>query len=62
MDAQANEWLTTIYGEDPSHNFVQHGLPMNKYERAAIAVKVMHEAASDEEEFVGDFFYGNHHM
>jgi len=62
MEAQANDWLTTIYGQDLSFNYAQHGLPSNKYERAAVAVKVLHEAASDEEEFVGDFFYGDHHM
>lgn len=62
MEAQADEWLSNLYGEDPSVDYAQYGLPSNKYERAALAVKVMAEAASDEEEFVGDFFYSNNHM
>jgi len=62
MEAQANDWLETMYGKDPSFNYAQFGLPTNKYERAAVAIKVMTAAASDEEEFVGDFFYGKNHM
>lgn len=62
MEAQADEWLSSLYGEDPSVDYTQYGLPSNRYERAALAVKVMAEAASDEEEFVGDFFYSNNHM
>ena len=62
MEAEAGEWLTSLYGEDPSVNYAQYGLPSNKYERAALAVKVMAEAATDQEEFVGDFFYNNNHM
>merc|ERR1712013_742154 len=53
MLAQADDWLKTMYGEDPSFNYPQYGLPANKYERAILAVKVLTEAASDEEEFVG---------
>jgi len=62
MSAQADDWLNTMYGEDPSFNYPQYGLPANKYERAVLAVKVLTEAASDEEEFVGDFFYSESHM
>jgi len=62
MEAQADDWLSTMYGEDPTFNYPQYGLPANKYERATLAVKVLTEAASDEEEFVGDFFYSESHM
>merc|ERR1711902_409702 len=62
MEAQANDRLSTMYGEDPTFNYAQYGLPANKYERAVVAVKVLTESASDEEEFVGDFFYSESHM
>merc|ERR1711892_1078253 len=62
MEAQADEWLSALYGEDPTVNYAQYGLPSNKYKRAALAIKVMTEAATDEEEFVGDFFYSESHM
>jgi len=61
-EAQMYDWIKTLYGEDPSFNWAQFGLPNNKYELAALTVKVMTETASDEEEFVGDFFYGDAHM
>jgi len=61
-EAQMNDWIKTMYGEDPSFNYAEFGLPMNKYERAALTIKVMTETASDEEEFVGDFFYADSHM
>jgi len=61
-EAQMNDWIKTLYGEDPSFNYAQFGLPTNKYERAALTIKVMTETASDEEEFVGDFFYADSHM
>jgi len=56
-EAQMNDWLTTLYGEDPSFNWSQYGLPSNKYELAHLTIKVMSATASAEEEFVGDFFY-----
>jgi len=61
-EAQMYDWIKTLYGADPSFNWAQFGLPNNKYELAALTVKVMTETASDEEEFVGDFFYGDAHM
>jgi len=61
-EAQMNDWIKTMYGEDPSFNYAEFGLPTNKYERAALTIKVMTETASDEEEFVGDFFYADSHM
>jgi len=61
-EAQMNDWIKTMYGEDPSFDYAAFGLPTNKYERAAMTIKVMTETASDEEEFVGDFFYADSHM
>eukprot|EP00091_Calanus_sinicus_P002304 TRINITY_DN1232_c0_g1_i5.p1 TRINITY_DN1232_c0_g1~~TRINITY_DN1232_c0_g1_i5.p1 ORF type:complete len:310 (-),score=106.80 TRINITY_DN1232_c0_g1_i5:65-994(-) len=61
-EAEMYDWIKTLYGEDPSFNWAQFGLPNNKYELAALTVKVMTETASDEEEFVGDFFYGDAHV
>jgi len=56
--AQMYDWIKTLYGDDPSFNWAQYGFPTNKYERAELAIRIMSETASDEEEFVGDFFYG----
>lgn len=56
--AQMYDWIKTLYGDDPSFNWAQYGFPTNKYERAELAIKIMTETASDEEEFVGNFFYG----
>jgi len=61
-EAQMYDWIKTLYGEDPTFNWAQFGLPNNKYELAALTVKVMTETASNEEEFVGDFFYGDAHV
>jgi len=61
-EAQMHDWVKTLYGDDESFNWGQYGLPTNKYERATLAIKVMTETASDEEEFVGDFFYADSHM
>jgi len=61
-EAQMYDWIKTLYGEDPTFNWAQYGLPTNKYELAALTVKVMTEQASEEENFVGEFFYGKHDM
>merc|ERR1711975_79452 len=54
-EAQMYDWIKTLYGEDPTFNWAQFGLPNDKYELAAMTVKVMTATASDEEKFVGDF-------
>jgi len=61
-EAQMYDWIKTLYGEDPTFNWAQFGLPNDKYELAAMTVKVMTATASDEEKFVGDFFYGSSEM
>jgi len=51
-------WLETIYGSDDGNKPEEYGLPEDKYEAAAVSVMVLNNAASPEEEFVGDFFWG----
>jgi len=58
-EAELYDWIKTLYGEDPTFNWSQFGLPNNKYELAAVTMQVLGEAASDSEEFVGDFFYAD---
>jgi len=59
--AQMLEWLETIYGTDPSLDPSEHGLPKDKYDAAAVSIMVLNNAASPEEEFVGEFFWGMGH-
>jgi len=54
--AQMNDWITTFYGADDGNHGVQLGLPLDKYKRAKMIVKIMTEQASDEEKFVNEFF------
>ena len=60
-EAQMLEWLAKMYGEKSPEEMAEHreklGLPEDKYEAAAIASAVMHNAASDEEKFVDDFMW-----
>jgi len=51
-------WLETIYGSDDEKKSDEYGLPEDKYEAAAVSVMVLNNAATPEEEFVGDFFWG----
>merc|ERR1712013_184159 len=59
--AQMLKWLETIYGTDPSMDPSEHGLPKDKYDAAAISIMVLNNAATPEEEFVGEFFWGMGH-
>jgi len=60
--AQMLQWLETIYGSDPEHaDPSEYGLPKDKYDAAAVSVMVLNNAATPEEEFVGDFFWGMGH-
>jgi len=57
--AQMAKYLEVMYGEDTGEiDWTQFGLPKNKYEQAALVTVVMHESASPEEKFIGDFFNG----
>jgi len=58
-----HEALELWYGKhDESIDWTQHGLPRDKYDAAAMSMMVMHEAATPEENFVHDFFWGKGHM
>jgi len=59
--AQMLQWLETIYGTDPEYDPVEHGLPEDKYDAAAVSIMVLNNAATPEEQFVGDFFWGMGH-
>merc|ERR1712038_1595708 len=52
--AQMLKWLETIYGTDPSMDPSEHGLPKDKYDAAALSIMVLNNAATPEEEFVGE--------
>ena len=55
---QMKKWVEEWYGSDDSQNATEYGLPEDKYEAAALSLLVLDNAASDEEKFVGDFFWG----
>merc|ERR1711936_435832 len=56
--AQANHMIETLYGSnDGGYDWSQNGLPNNKYERAAMYMKVQYGTATPEEKFVHNFFY-----
>ena len=59
--AQMLEWLETIYGSDAEQKPADYGLPEDKYDAAAVSIMVLNNAATPEEEFVGDFFWGMGH-
>jgi len=59
--AQMLKWLETVYGSDPEYKPEDHGLPEDKYDAAAISIMVLNNAATPEEQFVGDFFWGMGH-
>jgi len=56
--ACANHMIETLYGDnDNGYDWSQHGIPNNKYERAAMYMKVKYSTATPEEAFVHNFFY-----
>jgi len=59
--AQMLKWLQAIYGSDPNEDPSEYGLPKDRYDAAAVSVMVLNNAATPEEEFVGDFFWGMGH-
>jgi len=56
--AEMLKWLEIVYGSDPEYDPEEHGLPKDKYDAAAVSIMVLNNAATPEEEFVGDFFWG----
>jgi len=59
--AEMLAWLETVYGTDPEYDPAEHGLPKDKYDAAAVSIMVLNNAATPEEEFVGEFFWGMEH-
>merc|ERR1712038_1542441 len=57
--ACASHMLETMYGNTDNYDWSQYGLPNNKYERAAMSMKVMYGTSSPEEAFVHNFFYAD---
>merc|ERR1711992_427271 len=57
--AQAAHMLETLYGSTDNFDWASYGLPNNKYERAAMSMKVMYGTSSPEEAFVHNFFYAD---
>jgi len=53
---QMKKWVEQWYGSQK--NMTEYGLPEDEYEAAALGLMVLHNAASDEEKFVSDFFWG----
>ena len=53
--------LEVWYGkatEEDRERMTSIGLPANKFDAAVISMMVLYDAATPEEEFVGDFFWG----
>ena len=59
---QMLKYLEAMYGKDDSKKPSEFGLPDDKYDAAAVSIMVMQNAASSEEEFVGNFFWGEMEM
>merc|ERR1711872_771112 len=51
----------SVAGQDPEYDPAEHGLPKDKYDAAAVSIMVLNNAATPEEEFVGEFFWGMEH-
>ena len=64
-EAQMLTFVKKRYGaesdEEVAASIDQMGLPEDKYEAAAITVAVLHNAMSDEEDFVEEFMWGTGH-
>jgi len=56
MKRLVEEW----YGSGENITNTDYGLPEDEYEAAALSVMVLRNGASEEERFVGDFFWGGH--
>merc|ERR1712080_404651 len=57
--------LEVWYGqasEEDRQRMTAIGLPANKYDAAVVSMMVLYDAATPEEEFVNDFFWGKHDL
>lgn len=61
---QMHQYLTAFYGDDNvnENNMEWKNLPGDKYDKAMMAAKVMESAATPEEKFVDNFFWGKSNM
>merc|ERR1711988_1736605 len=53
---QMKRWVEQFYGT--ANNLTEYGLPEDAYEAAGLGIMVLNNAASEEEQFVSDFFWG----
>merc|ERR1739838_29567 len=56
---QMVEWLEKLYGKDPNEDPSDFGLPKDRYDAAAISIAVLDNAATPEEKFLDNFFWGD---
>ena len=54
---QMKQWIELMYGPLTQERIQKFGLPEDKYDAAALAVRVMHESMTPEEQKVDDFFW-----
>ena len=56
---QMKKWVEEWYGSKDNANATEYGFPEDSYGAAALSLMVLENAASEEERFVGDFFWGS---
>merc|ERR1712064_268087 len=57
---QLKKWVEEWYGSGENITNTEYGLPEDDYEASAFSAMVLHNAASEEEKFVNEFFWGGH--
>jgi len=57
---QLKKWVEEWYGSGENITNTEYGLPEDEYEASALSAMVLHNAASEEEKFVNEFFWGGH--
>merc|ERR1712243_234138 len=55
---QLKKWVEEWYGSGENISYSEYGLPEDEYEASALSAMVLHNAASEEEKFVNEFFWG----
>merc|ERR1712179_556112 len=53
---QMKMWLESHYSDD--RDMTEYGLPEDQYEAAGLALMVKYSAATEEEKFLSNFFWG----
>jgi len=59
---QMHQYIEMYYGQHDDKEMEKMDMPGDKYDKAMMAVKVMMHAATPEEKFVDDFFWGKNKM